>query len=290
MNTSNAAKCDSIVRRNLRRKNVYLWPLRRQSLLGVTMGILMLMAMATSSAHATSLLLSYWNFNDVFLVGENRFESDAPGLQTGILIQNGPTNSFPTGPGSGGHFLADGADAGLVNLASGDSVPPAGTGFSLDVGGNTSNSPSTPFCFTTQAINTMGATDINVTFALESTGNNHQFSELKLSYSTTSQTDNGSNFTQFADIALTTAGVSNFPTFATTGGSFTLAAPTTTLFLEFCFFDQSSNAEGNHTFIDNIQVRAVPEPATVFSGVFAAIGLCWFQRRWLVRSLRFRRA
>src|SRR5437016_5127131 len=49
----------SIVHRNLHRKNVNLRPLHLPSFLGVTMGILMLMAMAAPSAHAA--LLEYFD-------------------------------------------------------------------------------------------------------------------------------------------------------------------------------------------------------------------------------------
>jgi hypothetical protein len=42
---------------------------------------------------------------------------------------------------------------------------------------------------------------------------------------------------------------------------------------------------------NNIQVDGtiVPEPATVAAGLLAVLGLCWFQRRQLIRALRFRR-
>jgi hypothetical protein len=51
-----------------------------------------------------------------------------------------------------------------------------------------------------------------------------------------------------------------------------------------------NNAEPNHTYIDNIQIDAiVPEPATTVGGVLGVAGLCWYQRRRLIRFLRLRR-
>jgi hypothetical protein len=49
--------------------------------------------------------------------------------------------------------------------------------------------------------------------------------------------------------------------------------------------------EGFHTAFDNIQVNGtiVPEPATVAGGLLGVVGLCWHQRRRLIRSVRFRR-
>jgi hypothetical protein len=292
MNTNNPAKCVSAVRRNLHRKNIDLRPLRLSSLLGLIMGVLMLMAMAAPSAHAE--LLAYWNFNDP--APDFASDDDGTGGQTGILIQNGDGtvsggNPFPTSSGpNGGHFNTDGVDADPVNKALGDTS----TGLhSLDVGGNTSTMGGTGmFCFTTQAINTNGQFLIDVSFALESVGNNHQFSELKLSYSTTSQT---SGFTQFADIIITSGSGgsfhNNFVTFQTTGGSFNLTPGTTTFYLQFCFFNQTDNADPNHTYIDNIQVNGrVPEPTTAISGVLAAVGLFWCHRKRLSAVLRARLA
>ena len=68
-----------------------------------------------------------------------------------------------------------------------------------------------------------------------------------------------------------------------------------TLYFQFCFSTESgNNAHGNDTLIDNIQVTGegvpVPEPTTAISGVLAVVGLCWYQRRWLIRSLRLRPA
>jgi hypothetical protein len=50
-----------------------------------------------------------------------------------------------------------------------------------------------------------------------------------------------------------------------------------------------SNGNNIETLIDNIRLDAAPEPATVVGGLLGVLGLCWFQRRRLIGSVRFRR-
>jgi len=274
MNTNNAAKCDSTVRRNLRRKNVYLWPLRLPSLLGVTMGILMLVAMAAPSAHAR--LLTYYDFED------GNLTSDAPGLQT-------TTISFTSSSYPGGTLGVSGTIATPEGTAL-NSVTPS-TIMALDARGNTTGG-SGDYCFMLGGLTTTNLTNVTLSFAIKSQGNGGQFSTLNLLYSTTGIAGTYTNFA--TDAALKTH-------VAYTTDSFNVSALTlgavdgiagSNLFFEFCFSGSGNNANGNDTFIDNIQVNAVavPEPSTYIGGLFGVLGLCWFQRRWLVRSLHFRRA
>jgi hypothetical protein len=52
-----------------------------------------------------------------------------------------------------------------------------------------------------------------------------------------------------------------------------------------------SNGQNLQNVVDNIRVEGtiVPEPATVAGGLLGVFGLCWFQRKRLIRSVRFRR-
>jgi hypothetical protein len=63
--------------------------------------------------------------------------------------------------------------------------------------------------------------------------------------------------------------------------------------LAFRFFFTGGTATGNfrYTQFDNLQLTGtiVPEPTTVAGGLLGVLGLCWFQRRRLIRSMRFRR-
>ena len=59
----------------------------------------------------------------------------------------------------------------------------------------------------------------------------------------------------------------------------------------FCLTFNGGQSNGNNieTLVDNIRLDAVPEPATVVGGLLGVLGLCWFQRRRLIGSVRFRR-
>ena len=86
MNMNSAVKFDSI----LHRKNIDLSPLRLPSFLGITMGVLMLMAMAAPSAHA-AFLETYYDFED------GNFTSDSPGLQPTSIGPVLGSFTFPAG-------------------------------------------------------------------------------------------------------------------------------------------------------------------------------------------------
>jgi hypothetical protein len=53
----------------------------------------------------------------------------------------------------------------------------------------------------------------------------------------------------------------------------------------------ASNDPQVETTIDNILITgtAAPEPATIAGGLLGVLGLCWFQRRRLIASVRLRR-
>jgi hypothetical protein len=57
------------------------------------------------------------------------------------------------------------------------------------------------------------------------------------------------------------------------------------------FVNGASNGVDHQFQLDNITVGGtiVPEPATVAGGLLGVLGLCWFQRKRLIRSVRFRR-
>src|SRR6266699_6559117 len=78
--------------RNLCRKKVGLGPLGFLSFLGITMGVLILMAMAAPSAHAA--LLTYYDFED------GNFTSDSPGLQPTSIGAALGVFTFPAGTGT----------------------------------------------------------------------------------------------------------------------------------------------------------------------------------------------
>jgi hypothetical protein len=165
---NNPAKFDSTLRRNLHRKNIDLRPLGFPSLLGITMGVLMLMAVAAPSAHAI-FLETYYDFED------GNLSSDAPGLQP-------TTISFTASSYPGGNLGVAGTVATPVGTSL-NSVTPS-TIMALDARGN-STQPLDQYCFMLGGLTTTGLTDITLSFAILSQGNGGQFPTLNLLYSTT---------------------------------------------------------------------------------------------------------
>ena len=51
-----------------------------------------------------------------------------------------------------------------------------------------------------------------------------------------------------------------------------------------------SSGTNLQNIIDNVRVEIVPEPTTIAGGLLGVLGLCWHQRRRLIRSMRLGRA
>ena len=256
-------------------KNIGLGPLRLLSFLGVTMGVLMFMAMAAPSAHAAFHLLTYYDFED------GDFASDSPGEQaTNITFT--PT-SYP-----GGNLAVVGGVRTPVgtNL---NAVTPSLI-MALDAMGNTNGTGATEYCFFLGGLTTTALTDVTLSFAIKSEGNGGQFTNLNLLYSTTGV---AGTYTLFAtDAALQTHTAYTLDSFnvSTLSGGAVNGISGSNLFCEFCFSGSTNNANGNNTFIDNIQVTALPEPSSYIGGLLGIVGLCWCQRRRFTRLLGLRPA
>jgi hypothetical protein len=196
-----------------------------------------------------------------------------PFLQNQTIV-NSPTNAFP----AGGLVVAPLVGTTLNQLA-GD-VPT--TNSALALRGNTTGT-TTLHCFRF-GVNTTTYAQASLSFALQSLGNGTQYSQMQVRYST----NGGASFTVTPEgsVSITRDGLYHIYTFDISGASNTANA-----LIEVCFTGSTTNAGGNVTRLDNLQINAiVPEPATVAGGVLGVMGLCWYQRRWLIRSLRWRRA
>jgi hypothetical protein len=214
------------------------------------------------------VVLQHFNFNTEI----NNQQPPYTSVEGGATLFNDPAQSFPIGG-----LVVNSTAGTIVNALPGELA-----GGALDARGNTSGT-GTNYCFDIGPINTQVGflQSVSLSFAIRSLGNG-QFTTLALNYST-----NGVTWTNFANI-------NNLSTFSTyTAQNFTLPAGANnqaTLFIQFCFTGSTNNNVNNHTFIDNIQISAViPEPTTVTGGVLGVLGLCWQQRRRLIRSVRFRR-
>jgi len=238
--------------------------LRFRSLL-ILAGALMLLAAFAPRANAD--LIAYYNFEG----------TDTPGFP--VNLDSHPPAFFSSGNTLIVSFNTNSllqVNPGLPqNLAPGDPAPNL---TALGFNHSEANSPGTldiPL-FSAQGF----FQDMTLSFAINAQGNG--FTIANLYYST----NGGSTFTLFATQALPNSG-----TIVVSAAVPTLANNAPNLVLRIELTGGQSNGTNLQNIVDNIQVGGtiVPEPATVAAGLFGVLGLCWFQRRRLIRSLRFRR-
>ena len=122
---------------------------------------------------------------------------------------------------------------------------------------------------------------LSLSFACDNNGNGFHLAQL--SYSATGP---GGTFTNVGLPMIITNGTNQL----ITSGTFSVVQSATGTF-RLTFGGGASNGNNRQTVIDNIQLNAslVPEPATVVGGLLGVLGLCWFQRRRLIRSVRLLR-
>jgi hypothetical protein len=121
----------------------------------------------------------------------------------------------------------------------------------------------------------------SVSFASAGSGNGYQNVQLQMSI------NGGATWT---DLSVNTTVPTSITVITLTNTlGVTLGNPM--LLVRLHFTNGQSNGVDTQNIIDNIQVNgvAVPEPATVAGGLLGVLGLCWFQRRRLIQSVRFRR-
>jgi hypothetical protein len=225
---------------------------------------------------ADAAVLVYFNFESVTFTS---VPAPGPG---GLypLLQNQTILNSPIDPFSpGGLGLASGVGTTLNELV--PDVPT--TNSALDLRGNTGGT-ATQDCFRF-GVNTTGFAQASLSFALASLGNaaQTQFTQMDVRYST----NGGASFTVTPEglVTITRDTLYHVYIFDISG-----AGNTSNALIEVCFTGSTTNNAANHTYLDNMQINAiVPEPATTVGGVLGVVGLCWHQRRRLIRSLRLRR-
>jgi hypothetical protein len=231
----------------------------------VVTGALMLLAAFAPSAKAD--IIAYFNFEDAGAIG------NAPDF----------TSEFDQGLGVNSTITTDivlGIDTGAgiaANVAPGDTDP---NNFSVRLRRTTLNNGKH---FDIPLFTSMGFfSQMTVTFAYNSNGNG--FTLVQLEYST----DHGTTFTATGvQQILVTAGTAQLGTLVVPAGADNAPG----LVLRLVFTGGTSNGNNGETLIDNILIGGtiVPEPATVAGGLLGVLGLCWFQRRRLIRSVRLLR-
>ena len=219
--------------------------------LGIAM-ILLVAAMIASPAHGqTQQLVTYFNFND-----SNEI-SDLPGVQPSTITKQNLNFSFIPGT--------------TVNLATGDTT---GAGSALHLtfasGGGGGSAKSIQF-----TVNTLNLSNLSLSYATQASAGGHS---QAFSYST-----NGTTFINVGTFTPTTTWTTatfNLPSSADYQPSVTFRITLT----------GSGGNDVQYSDFDNIQPQAkpdptpVPEPATVGAGLLGVFGLCWHQRRRLLRA------
>jgi hypothetical protein len=242
----------------------YMRKFKLRSLLLLSGALLLMPALAPS---AKAAVIAYFNFEDSTVGGAPDFTSESDqglGISTTITTNYTTTDMNSVSPGlAAGHLAADTDPNNLaVHLFRSGRNDPANFDIPLF-------SPTGFF------------QDMTVSFGINVAGNG--FDQVTLFYST-----NGGvsfiNSGNFANIA--TGGVQTIM----------LAVPAAAnnaplLVLRLQFTGGHSNGVNDQDTIDNILIGGtiVPEPTTIGGGLLGVLGLCWFQRRRLIRSVRLRR-
>jgi hypothetical protein len=239
----------------------------------VTGGLLLLAAFAPCANADCPACLRFYDFEGPatapYPVG---LFSDPPALEQGAgtnltLTTNNPPGPYPVIRTSAEVGLPlnvpPGAGANLNSLG----IHRSGAGF-LNI--------NMPFFSAT------GIYDVtSISFAVAGNGNGFALVQLNMS------TNGGATFSVITAAQIVPSGPGTILTF--NAFQSTLNIPMLVLQLQFTL--GQSNGVDLQNQIDNIQVNgtAVPEPATVAGGLLGVLGLCWFQRRRLLGSLRLRR-
>jgi hypothetical protein len=230
-----------------------------------------LLLLAAFAPRANADLLRFYDFEGPptapYPVGLN---SDPPALELGFTLTLTDTNGNPY------PFQRTTAELGIPL-----NVPP-GAGANLNSlgihrSGITNLNLNMPFFSST------GIYDVtSVSFAVAANGNGYALVQLTMS------TDGGATFNPITPNRAIPNGPGQVLTFTVLSGT-TVGIPN--LVLQLHFTGGQSNGIDLQNEIDNIQVNgtAVPEPATIAGGLLGILGLCWHQRRRLIRGVRWRR-
>ena len=248
----------------------------------VLAGALLLTAAFVPKANAD--LIVYFNFEDSTL-GSSTFDPAADvippgGDNPGGGLQNSTLTYSVAGAADTRAALA----IATVNQTAGDIDIPANTGH-VGLALNLNNTGQNNGAFLQFNVNTLALGNLqflSLSFACDNNGNG--FHSAQLQYSSTGP---GGTFTNVGSAMTITNGTNQL----ITSGTFSVIQSATGVF-RLTFGGGASNGNNRQTVIDNIQLNAslVPEPATVVGGLLGVLGVCWFQRRRLIRSVRFRRA
>jgi hypothetical protein len=248
----------------------------RSPLLLILTGAALLTAAWAPTAKAD--LIVYFNFEDSFNGGPPDFTSDiVPENPGGGVVLTTITTDYTSGEDVANH-----PGPGL-NRSAGDIDTPENGSPDLDVSlTDAANNNNRHFDFNVFSSGGFYQ-DMTLSFAVKSIAGG--FNSVTVQYSTNA----GGSWTTFGTAAITTDGTPQVKSFAVP------VAANNAPDLAFRFFFTGGTGTRElirYTQFDNIQLTGtiVPEPATVAGGLLGVLGLCWLQRRRLIRSVHFRRS
>ena len=239
--------------------------LRKCSLFAAVVGALLLTAAFAPRANA--VLAVYYNFEDSTLgAGPPDFTSEAIGLQT-------PTMTFQY------------AAASMVSVAGLAFNVPAGDPDANNLALGLTNAGFNNLGFLQFHVDTNTLVDMNLSLAASTS--NLGFSSVELLYSN----DGFVSDTHLVGTESITSAIGEPISFAPIAAA---AEGQSDITFRLVFNGATFNGEvPQNTVIDNIQLNTrtvIPEPASVVGALLGACGLCWNQRRRLIRLLRLRYA
>jgi hypothetical protein len=218
---------------------------------------------------ADAELVAYFNFEDTTL-GMEIMTSDSvvpPATQSSTLTVTAPGTTVPT------------SVPGLTGMNS--NIAPGDPDTNLHALGFTFTPNVAPSADLTFSVSTLGCTNLSLSFAINNNGNGFNTATFQYRIGAVgSFTPVGSPVVLPPPPGGTQIVTFNYP-----------AAVDNQALVYFRISLSGGASQGTNlqTVIDNIQLNCIPEPATTFGGVFGVLGLCWFQRRRLIRCVRFRR-
>jgi hypothetical protein len=233
----------------------------------IVAGVFLLTAAFAPKANA--IVLIYFNFEDATIPGPFDPESDdVPPLgdNPGGGIQHSTVTT---------NLVTTGAIAGFLQNRTAGDIDTADPGVGLGM----RTTPADNGHWIQFAFNASTFSNMSLSFAINTAGNG--FDHVQPSYSL----DGGVTFTNIgASIFIPSSGV-QIVSFAIPSAVDHQAS----VILRLTFTGGTSMGNNLQTVIDNIQLTGVPEPATVAGGLLGVLGLCWHQRRRLIRHVRLRR-
>jgi hypothetical protein len=240
-------------------------------------GALLLLAALTPSANAD--LIAYFNFEDSFNGGPPDFTSDVIGAPDfnpgGGVVLTTMTTDYTTG-----EALANFPGT-LRNRSLGDIDTLRNGSPFLDVElTDPANNNNRHFDFNVSSPGLLFS-DMTLSFACKTRAGG--FTDVTVQFSI----NGGGTWTTFgtSPLSVNVASIESFVVPAAANNAPNLA-------FRFFFTGGTGTTNFRFTQFDNLQLTGtiiVPEPATVAAGLLGVLGLCWHQRRRLIRSVRFRR-